>query len=178
MIVIAAAAYVATVVVSIKVSGEERMPANITFYFILLSLFTLTITLVLLRRTARHFLPGIFSDGQRRHMRWTVEPWLALAAIIGTSLLFAAANNGGYDNRRCVDSKTMTVVALSNCGNPKMTAGSKNPGLFLGVYRWYYGGTGLLLGDVVHGGSMVAYGTDYGQTGTGSSTAPVSHTAK
>ena len=103
---------------------------------------------------------------------------MALAVIVGTSLMVAAANNGGYNNRRCVNSKNMTVVALSYCGRSDMITGPRGV-MFLGIYKWYYGGTGLQVGDTVHGGTMVGIGTDYGETGGRSiSTPPVSHTAK
>jgi hypothetical protein len=181
-ILVAAGAYIATVFVAVKASGNEHMPVNIEFYFIVLALATLTITLALLRRMVWRLFPGAFptrSGVRRRRPHWVVDPWLALAVIVGTSLMIAAANNGGYNNRRCVNSKTMTVVALSYCGRSDMISGARGT-MFMGIYKWYYGGTGLQVGDIVHGGSIVGIGTDYGETGGrgNGSTPPVSHTAK
>jgi uncharacterized membrane protein YgcG len=65
------------------------------------------------------------------------------------------------DGQRCVDAKTMTVVAATNCQNQNAgTQGSQDV--------WYYGGTGARVGDTVDEGSFTPPAGEDGGGGGGS----------
>jgi hypothetical protein len=96
---------------------------------------------------------------ERRFGRWArlvYRPFLAAAVVAAETFSLIWLGSVYSDHQRCVDQQTMTVIPSSECQGE--VTGNSEP-------VWYYGGSGLRVGDPVQGGSLNPPADDSGNGG-------------
>jgi hypothetical protein len=121
------------------------------------------VILTLSSRAERRFAPW---------RRWRVPVRLLLAAAVLAAQVLLLLGISTPDHRRCVDTRTMTVLPDQVCAQPWKQPVYREPVTFVvpmlvgpGSAQWYVGGTGLQPGAPVRGGSLVPSATTSGSGG-------------
>jgi Domain of unknown function (DUF1918) len=126
--------------------------------------------------------PALISGQARRTARRRAGPgghparfWLVAVALTAELIAVAALASPGDAPKRCVDSRTQTVVPAALCENQGQATGDQ-AGTAGGVIgsgsspdEWYYGGTGTGVGDPVRGGSVAPPSDDGGGSSSNNS---------
>jgi len=151
-------AYLSTVVVSIVVASNSLASVLARFMFIGLAPVALTMALVLIVRMVIHVW-GKPTSSHPEALSMTATAVLAMAVALTCFAMVRLIS--GDDDKRCVNSLTMTVVSSAACQSPVQPV-DMNP-------EWYYGGTGTQIGDQVDEGSLSPPGWGGGSGGGGGS---------